>query len=162
MFLFSAQLFLQREMAARQMEEAPDTPSKGDSSPNKSGEWRESDSGIEWIAKSAEKVKAAEEQRKEAAKESTGESSKDEGDSAEKSIDGASILEDEETFTKGVEKKCLHLGNFCAFREGGRGGGWGENYAFREMVGAKLYIQTDGMGTKLCIQMAGVKTLHLD
>ena len=123
MFLFSAQLFLQREMAARQMEEAPDTPGKGDSSPNKSGEWRESDSGIEWIAKSAEKVKAAEEQRKEAEKESTGGSSKDEGDSADKSIDGASILEDEETFTKGVEKNCLHLGNLCAFRdgEGGRG-----------------------------------------
>ena len=117
-------------MAARQMEEAPDTLGKGDSSPNKSGEWRESDSGIEWIAKSAEKVKAAEEQRKEAAKESTGESSKDEGDSADKSIDGASILEDEETFTKGVENRCLHLGNFCAFRDGGLGGGGGEDAKF--------------------------------
>ena len=88
------------------MEEAPDTPGKGDLSHNKSGEWRESDSGIEWIAKSAEKVKAADEQRREAARESVGESSmseeKTEGENGDKTIDGASILEDEETFTKGA------------------------------------------------------------
>jgi hypothetical protein len=44
------------------MEEAPETPVKlsgasaSSESPNKSGEWQESDSGIQWIEKSAEKV----------------------------------------------------------------------------------------------------------
>lgn len=112
------QLFLQREMAARQMEEAPDTPSQDTGSPNKSGEWRESDSGIEWIAKSAEKVKAAEkEQRNAREKEvaTTPGGSSDEanqsGDGTEKPIDGASILEDEETFTKALHKAGKHMEN---------------------------------------------------
>ncbi|XP_076441923.1 uncharacterized protein LOC143280963 [Babylonia areolata] len=116
------QLFLQRETAARQMEEAPETPSKADDSVNKSGEWRESDSGIEWIARSAEKVKAAEEeQRKEAAKEGAKEGDGDGGskekgeekggEEAEKPIDGASILEDEETFTKALHKAGKHMEN---------------------------------------------------
>ena len=88
------------------MEEAPESPSKSNDSMNKSGEWRESDSGIEWIAKSAEKVKAAEKEQKEAAKEGGKEDKEEEnkgdGENGEKPIDGASILEDEETFTKGI------------------------------------------------------------
>ncbi|KAK7113620.1 wings apart-like protein homolog [Littorina saxatilis] len=109
------QVFLQRETAARQMEEAPETPVKGGESPNKSGEWRESDSGIEWIAKSAEKVKAAEKERKEEAMEAGGsackEGEKKDGEDGDKSIDGASILEDEETFTKALHKAGKHMEN---------------------------------------------------
>ncbi|KAL8595031.1 hypothetical protein ACOMHN_002010 [Nucella lapillus] len=127
------QLFLQRETAARQMEEAPETPSKPDDTMNKSGEWRESDSGIEWIAKSAEKVKAAEEQRKEAAKEEDrkegdgkegdgkdgdgkdGESKDGDDKTPEKGAESEdankTILEDEETFTKALHKAGKHMEN---------------------------------------------------
>lgn len=104
------ELFIQRESAARQMEESPETPLKSISnsssieSPNKSGEWHESDSGIQWIAKSAEKVKQADAQRREAEKQGD----KEDGD---KSIDGASILEDDETFTKALHKAGKHMEN---------------------------------------------------
>ena len=86
-------MFLQHERAARQIEEAPETPVKGNDSLNRSGEWHESDSGIEWLTRSAEKAKSAEE-GKEKGQEGEGE--------ANKSADGASILEDDDTFTKGV------------------------------------------------------------
>lgn len=98
-------MFLQREAAARQMEEALDTPSMENDSPNKSGEWCESDSGIQWITKSAEKVKAAEAAEKanktiQSPNKGVHEGIEGKG-ATERPIDGASILEDEETFTKG-------------------------------------------------------------
>lgn len=75
------QVFKRREEAAQQLEEA-DEPKTPEKSPNKSGEWRESDSGMEWIVDSGKKSSAKK----------GGNSA---GDDKEKDLD------DEETFTKG-------------------------------------------------------------
>ncbi|XP_076458860.1 uncharacterized protein LOC143292454 [Babylonia areolata] len=105
------QLFLQRESAARQMEESPDTPVKASHSLNKSGEWRGSDSGIEWIARSAEKVRAAEKQRKDEAGEGSSRTGEKRGSDRERSGDGGSVQEDEENFTKALHKAGKHMEN---------------------------------------------------
>ncbi|KAL8559122.1 hypothetical protein ACOMHN_046170 [Nucella lapillus] len=112
-----AQLFLQRESAARQMEETTaDTPVKSSSSSHnpadQSGEWRGSESGIEWIARSAESVRAAEKQRRD----STGEGSskteeKKSSADRERAGEGASVQEDEENFTKALHKAGKHMEN---------------------------------------------------
>ena len=85
-------MFVKREEAAQHLEEAdePQTPEKG--SPNKSGEWREMDSGMEWVVPdSAEKSKPGP------------------GGASEGGIGSRKVgkngddkdLDDEETFTKG-------------------------------------------------------------
>ncbi|CAL1535656.1 unnamed protein product [Lymnaea stagnalis] len=97
------ELFVQREQAAREMEEDNETSTDTSSSesPNKSGEWKESDSGIEWITNSLKKAKEEEEKMKKstvAAKE---------GDEANQSI----LEDDEETFTKALHKAGKHMEN---------------------------------------------------
>lgn len=76
-------MFKKREEAAQQLEEA-DEPKTPEKSPNKSGEWRESDSGMEWIVDSTKKASAKK--------------GGNSGDDKEKDLD------DEETFTKGEKK----------------------------------------------------------
>ncbi|KAL4240551.1 hypothetical protein ACF0H5_001343 [Mactra antiquata] len=86
------EVFCHREEAARQLEEdEPKTPEKA--SPNKSGEWRESDSGMEWVIDSAKKDKSTE--KKKLSK--PGDEDKD--------------LDDEETFTKALHKAGKHMEN---------------------------------------------------
>ena len=76
------QVFSHREESATQLEESEE-PKTPESSPNKSGEWREMDSGMEWVINSGKK--------------STGKqpSEKSGKDQPEKDLD------DEETFTNG-------------------------------------------------------------
>ena len=71
-----------REEAAQQLEEA-DEPKTPEQSPNKSGEWQESDSGMEWVVDSAKK--------------SASKGSHPALDEKNKDLD------DEETFTKGED-----------------------------------------------------------
>ena len=52
-------MFCQREEAARNLEEDESQCESSAESPNKSGEWHESEQGMQWIAKSVEKVKKA-------------------------------------------------------------------------------------------------------
>ena len=73
---------MRREESARQLEEA-DEPKTPEASPNKSGEWRESDSGMEWVIDSAKKGKSTE-------KKGPNKPGADDKD-----------LDNEETFTKG-------------------------------------------------------------
>ncbi|XP_005089258.1 wings apart-like protein homolog [Aplysia californica] len=108
MHVFNAvvQLFVQREEAAREMEEdtegAPDTSTA--ESPNKSGEWKESDSGIQWITSNLKKAKEEQEKEKEKEKQSESKIVEEEGNQ--------SILEDdEETFTKALHKAGKHMEN---------------------------------------------------
>ena len=76
-------------------EDASVVPVPEETSPNKSGEWKESDSGIQWITSSLQKVKdeVVEKDQKDNKEE----------EAASKDAEGnQSILEDdEETFTKG-------------------------------------------------------------
>lgn len=65
-------------------------------SPNKSGEWEETDTGIQWITNNLKKAKEEQEKQKEVASVTAKE------DCAEGEEGNQSILEDdEETFTKG-------------------------------------------------------------
>ncbi|RUS70309.1 hypothetical protein EGW08_021932 [Elysia chlorotica] len=96
------ELFVLREAAAHEMEEDSSVvPPPEESSPNKSGEWKESDSGIQWITSSLQKVKeeVVTERKEEKA--------------APKDEEGnQSILEDdEETFTKALHKAGKHMEN---------------------------------------------------
>ena len=77
-------MFSHREEAARQLEESED-PQTPEASPNKSGEWRESDSGMEWVISSGKKNSTA--KNKQPGKSGSDEVGKD--------------LDDEETFTNG-------------------------------------------------------------
>ncbi|GFS11289.1 wings apart-like protein homolog [Elysia marginata] len=100
------ELFVLREAAAHEMEEdAAVVPPSEESSPNKSGEWKESDSGIQWITSSLQKVKdeVVEKEKKEVKGE----------EAAPKDGEGnQSILEDdEETFTKALHKAGKHMEN---------------------------------------------------
>lgn len=85
----SKKVFSARFEIAKTMEEQdfgePSTPTK--TSPNKSGEWKESDSGIEWVVSSAKKDK-----------EENGDTSRVQPQESDK-LDN---LDDEETFTKGI------------------------------------------------------------
>lgn len=87
--LFRKKVFSARFEIAKTMEEQdfgePSTPTK--TSPNKSGEWKESDSGIEWVVSSAKKDK-----------EENGDTSRVQPQESDK-LDN---LDDEETFTKGI------------------------------------------------------------
>ncbi|KAH9503996.1 hypothetical protein Btru_067513 [Bulinus truncatus] len=97
------ELFVQREQAARELEEDAETTADTTAleSPNKSGEWKESDSGIQWITNSLKKAKEEEEKSKS--------SSGTKGDSEEAN---QSILEDdEETFTRALLKAGKHMEN---------------------------------------------------
>ncbi|XP_059142717.1 wings apart-like protein homolog [Physella acuta] len=101
------ELFVQREHAAREMEEdtegTPET-SMADS-PNKSGEWKESDSGIQWITNNLKKAK--EEEEKLMKNSGTVKDENTEGDEANQSI----LEDDEETFTKALHKAGKHMEN---------------------------------------------------
>lgn len=83
----SKQVFSTRFEIAKTMEEQdfgePATPK---ASPNKSGEWKESDSGIEWVVSSAKKEK---------------EEINDTSRVQPPENDKLDNLDDEETFTKG-------------------------------------------------------------
>ncbi|CAG5122973.1 unnamed protein product [Candidula unifasciata] len=101
------ELFVQREEAARQMEEdtlgTPDTAAAAAESPNKSGEWKETEAGIEWITNNLKKAKEEEEKQKKATKG---------GETSEVDEGNQSILEDdEETFTKALHKAGRHMEN---------------------------------------------------
>lgn len=100
-YLFLVKVFKQREEAARQLEEAdePRTPEVPEASPNKSGEWRESDSGIEWVIGSAKKDSAK--------KPLTRKADGSVGETEDKGKD----LDDEETFTKALHKAGKHMEN---------------------------------------------------
>lgn len=91
------QLFVQREQAARELEEDREI-SSGDTttaeSPNKSGEWKESDSGIQWITNS---LKKAREEEGEKSMTPSGSNKSVEGEDANQTI----LEDDEETFTRG-------------------------------------------------------------
>ena len=84
--LLCLQVFSHREESARQLEESED-PKTPEASPNKSGEWRESDSGMEWVINSGKKDSTAK-------KNSLSARNGDDGG-------GGKDLDDEETFTNG-------------------------------------------------------------
>jgi len=92
------QMFVERENAAREMEEDSEGNTSTAESPNKSntsGEWKESDSGIEWITNNIKKAKEEAEK-----------------DSSKAEDMNQSILEDdEETFTKALHKAGRHMEN---------------------------------------------------
>ncbi|KAH3861515.1 wings apart-like protein homolog [Dreissena polymorpha] len=90
-YLSLVEVFKKREEAAQNLEEA-DEPKTPETSPNKSGEWRESDSGMEWIVDSAKKSSARKPGR-------PGDDNKEKD------------LEDEETFTKALHKAGKHMEN---------------------------------------------------
>ena len=83
--LLCLQVFSHREESARQLEESED-PKTPEASPNKSGEWRESDSGMEWVINSGKKDSTAKKNPLSARN----------GDDG-----GGKDLDDEETFTNG-------------------------------------------------------------
>lgn len=99
------ELFVLREAAAHEMEEnASVVPVVEESSPNKSGEWKESDSGIQWITSSLQKAKNEVVEKEKPGSQIEEAASKDEGNQ--------SILEDdEETFTKALHKAGKHMEN---------------------------------------------------
>lgn len=83
----SKQVFSTRFEIAKTMEEQDfGEPSTPKASPNKSGEWKESDSGIEWVVSSAKKEK---------------EEINDTSRVQPPENDKLDNLDDEETFTKG-------------------------------------------------------------
>lgn len=88
------EVFSHREEAARQLEESED-PQTPEASPNKSGEWRESDSGMEWVISSGKKNSTA--KNKQPGKNGSDEGGKD--------------LDDEETFTNALHKAGKHMEN---------------------------------------------------
>ncbi|KAL3877828.1 hypothetical protein ACJMK2_035472 [Sinanodonta woodiana] len=92
------ELFCYREKAAQQLEEQ-DEPTAQDASPNKSGEWKESGSGMEWVVNSGKKNK----------NNKASSNSKGLGNGAEE-INGKD-LDDEETFTKALHKAGKHMEN---------------------------------------------------
>ncbi|XP_052771917.1 wings apart-like protein homolog [Mya arenaria] len=92
-YLSLVEVFKKREEAAQHLEEADDPKTPEKASPNKSGEWQESDSGMEWIINSG---------KKSAGKEGPGKSMED---GKEKDLD------DEETFTKALHKAGKHMEN---------------------------------------------------
>ncbi|GFO38926.1 Wings apart-like protein homolog [Plakobranchus ocellatus] len=104
------ELFVLREAAAHEMEEDASVVPPPEASPNKSGEWKESDSGIQWITSSLQKVK--EEMVQEQQDKSTV-LAKEGGETPAKDGEGnQSILEDdEETFTKALHKAGKHMEN---------------------------------------------------
>ena len=82
-------------------EDASVVPLSEESSPNKSGEWKESDSGIQWITNSLQKVK-----EEVVNKDKT--DTKEEEAAPKDGEGNQSILEDdEETFTKGNNSDTL-------------------------------------------------------
>ncbi|XP_062611782.1 wings apart-like protein homolog isoform X1 [Saccostrea cucullata] len=90
------EVFSTRFEIAKTMEEQdfgePTTPK---ASPNKSGEWKESDSGIEWVVASAKKDKEGKETSR-----------------VESPVDDkADNLDDEETFTKALHRAGKHMEN---------------------------------------------------
>ncbi|XP_053392626.1 wings apart-like protein homolog isoform X2 [Mercenaria mercenaria] len=91
-YLSLVEVFCRREQSAQQLEEA-DEPKTPEKSPNKSGEWRESDSGMEWIIDSAKKDQSAGKKKSN----KVGDDNKD--------------LDDEETFTKALHKAGKHMEN---------------------------------------------------
>ncbi|KAI8794398.1 wings apart protein, partial [Biomphalaria glabrata] len=101
------QLFVQREQAARELEEDREI-SSGDTttaeSPNKSGEWKESDSGIQWITNS---LKKAREEEGEKSMTPSGSNKSVEGEDANQTI----LEDDEETFTRALLKAGKHMEN---------------------------------------------------
>ncbi|KAK0049292.1 wings apart-like protein [Biomphalaria pfeifferi] len=101
------QLFVQREQAARELEEDREI-SSGDTttaeSPNKSGEWKESDSGIQWITNS---LKKAREEEGEKSMAPSGSNKSVEGEDANQTI----LEDDEETFTRALLKAGKHMEN---------------------------------------------------
>ncbi|KAJ8318117.1 hypothetical protein KUTeg_003208 [Tegillarca granosa] len=94
-------LFCHRFEIANKMEEQdfrePSTPSH---SPDKSGEWRESDSGIEWVVDSAKKDGSTVEEKK---------NSRNSNDL--KNNSNPNNLDDEETFTKALHRAGKHMEN---------------------------------------------------
>ncbi|OWF55247.1 wings apart-like protein homolog isoform X2 [Mizuhopecten yessoensis] len=102
------QVFCHRYEIAKKMEEQdfgePTTPQ---ASPNKSGEWKESDSGIEWVINSAKKAKEAEREER---------ANDDDTPLKEKlkqnEEDGKNAnIDDEETFTKALHRAGKHMEN---------------------------------------------------
>ena len=87
---------MQREAAARRMEEAPESLTNADATPNRSGNWHESDSGIEWVACSADSTFTGGCHTE--GGDGDSQSGQEEGETA---VAEKSILEDEETFTTG-------------------------------------------------------------
>ncbi|KAK3588920.1 hypothetical protein CHS0354_023680 [Potamilus streckersoni] len=94
------ELFCYREKAAQQLEEQ-DEPTAQDTSPNKSGEWKESDSGMVWVVNSGKKNKNHQT--------SSNARSLGIGNSAEET--NGKDLDDEETFTKALHKAGKHMEN---------------------------------------------------
>ncbi|XP_041362493.1 LOW QUALITY PROTEIN: wings apart-like protein homolog [Gigantopelta aegis] len=88
-------LFLQREEAARNLEEDESQCETLGGSPNKSGEWHESEQGMQWIAKSVEKVKKADDNNR--------------VNRPHNAKDGED--DEEETFLKALHKASKHMEN---------------------------------------------------
>ncbi|XP_046359427.2 wings apart-like protein homolog [Haliotis rufescens] len=94
------QLFCEREKAAREMEEQQkdeSTSSTDQPSLNTSGEWQESEAGVQWIVASAEKLR----------KQQNSEPDPSKSESQEE----PSVLDDEETFTQALHKAGKHMEN---------------------------------------------------
>lgn len=91
------EVFSTRFEIAKTMEEQDfGEPSTPKASPNKSGEWKESDSGIEWVVSSAKKEK---------------EESNDTSRVQPPENDKLDNLDDEETFTKALHRAGKHMEN---------------------------------------------------
>ncbi|KAL5018598.1 hypothetical protein ScPMuIL_004320 [Solemya velum] len=87
------------EAAARLEEQDLGSASTPDNSFNKSGEWKESDSGMEWVINSAVKQKP------------TTEKEEKPGPSVRESTPENGELQDEETFTKALHRAGKHMEN---------------------------------------------------
>ncbi|XP_050392558.1 wings apart-like protein homolog [Patella vulgata] len=100
------ELFCEREEAARMMEdkeEEEEGESKEEtkdeaSAHNKSGEWQETEAGVQWIVKSAESIKAANQ-------------AKLNEDGNTSTAPEPTPLDDDETFTKALHKAGKHMEN---------------------------------------------------
>ncbi|XP_033732446.1 wings apart-like protein homolog isoform X2 [Pecten maximus] len=105
------QVFCHRYEIAKKMEEQdfgePTTPQ---ASPNKSGEWKESDSGIEWVINSAKKAKEAEQAEREQRTENEDTPLKEKLKQNEEDGRNANI-DDEDTFTKALHRAGKHMEN---------------------------------------------------
>ncbi|XP_069124106.1 wings apart-like protein homolog isoform X2 [Argopecten irradians] len=104
------QVFCHRYEIAKKMEEQdfgePTTPQ---ASPNKSGEWKESDSGIEWVINSAKKAKEAEQAERERAQ-NDDTPLKDKLKQNEEDGKNANVDEDD-TFSKALHRAGKHMEN---------------------------------------------------
>ncbi|XP_060063972.1 wings apart-like protein homolog isoform X2 [Ylistrum balloti] len=105
------QVFCHRYEIAKKMEEQdfgePTTPQ---ASPNKSGEWKESDSGIEWVINSAKKAKEAEQAEREDRTKNDDTPLKEKLRQNEEDGKNAN-LDDDDTFTKALHRAGKHMEN---------------------------------------------------